>query len=303
MTFRVLVLSGGSLCGIISLEVLKKIEELSGQPIHKFFDLIIGSSTGTIEGAVLAAGGTPSEIEDMYFANGEHIFTYQYPWWRPIKKITSPWYSRDRVLNPLQSILNKYGASVMKNLKTKFVAVTVNTLVDENIRMRSFGGDEYENDPIVNCVAKSFAAVAYFGHYVDEKRKMICEDGGEGLANLPIMYGLVEALKLATREDTIEIYAVGAGYTNDCPSFEAAKGQNNVENLWDSYLAEGETLARIQARIEQVKLLHEIAKEIPNIKFAYFDTKISKDSNTMTGWKYMNYYKEMGSKIPVKLIS
>jgi patatin-like phospholipase/acyl hydrolase len=303
MVFRVLVLSGGSLCGIISLEVLKKIALLSGMPIHEFFNLIIGASTGTLEGSTLAAGAAPSDIEDMYFNNGEHIFTYQYPWYKPIKKLTSPWYDRNRVLVPLNEILVKNQATTMNTLKTKFISMTVNTLTNENIRMRSFGGDEYENDQIIDCVAKSFAAVAYFGHYVDEKRKIVCEDGGEGLGNIPIVYGLIEALKLTQPTDTIEIYAVGAGFSNSNPTFEAAKKQNNLEDLWDSYLAEGETLGRIQARIEQVKLLQELMAARPTqVKFAYFDTQISKDSNTMSGWKYMSYYKDMGSKIPVELI-
>lgn len=300
MKFRVLVLSGGSLCGIISLQVLKKIEELTGMPICEYFNLIIGASTGAIEGSVLACGGSSAEIEDMYFNHGKNIFTRKFPWWRIDKLIKSPWYDRNRVLSPLSDILTKYNSTNMKDCKTNFVAMTVNVVTGENIRMTSYG--DYSDAQISECVAKSFAAVAYFGHFVDTPRKMVCEDGGEGIANIPLTYGLIEALKLTKPGDEIEVYAIGAGFNEQNPSFEEAVKQNNIEAAWESYLAEGETLARVQSRIEQVKLLKELAELNRGISFKYFDTKISKDSNTMTGWKYMDYYKEMGSKIEVDLL-
>jgi hypothetical protein len=302
MKFKTLILSGGSLCGIISLQVLREIEKQCGMPLWEFFDLIIGASTGSIEGATIAAGGTVDEVENLYFTHGKHIFTSQYPWWRIDKKITSPWYDRNRVLGPLGDILGKYGAVKMSDLKTKFVAMTINTQTCENIRMTSYG-PEYSSDNIIDCVAKSFSAVAFFGHFVDEKRRIVCEDGGEGIGNIPIIYGLSEAMKLTKPGDELEIYAVGAGFNMQNPSFEEAKKQNNIEGAWETYLGEGETLARIQARIEQVQILTEIAELNRGVKFKYFDTKISKDSNSMSGWKYMNYYKEMGKQIPVELIS
>lgn len=300
MKFRVLVLSGGSLCGIISMQVLKKIEELAGEPIHQFFNLIIGSSTGAIEGAVLASGGSPSEIEDMYFKHGKHIFTRRYPWWRIDKLITSPWYDRARVLTPLDNILESHGVKNMKDCKTNFVAMTVNVTTGENIRMTSYG--EYSEDSISTCVAKSFAAVAYFGHFVDMSRRMVCEDGGEGIANIPVSYGLLESLRLTKPGDEIEIYAVGAGFNQDNPTFEEAVKQNNIEAAWESYLAEGETLARVQARVEQVKLFKELAELNRGVSFRYFDIKIPKNANTLTGWKYMNYYRDIGNQIEVDLI-
>lgn len=51
--FRVLTLDGGGAKGIYTLGVLKGIEGMLGRPIHEGFDLIYGTSTGSIIGALL----------------------------------------------------------------------------------------------------------------------------------------------------------------------------------------------------------------------------------------------------------
>jgi patatin-like phospholipase/acyl hydrolase len=44
--FRILSIDGGGVRGIIPARFLQALEEMSQQPIHALFDLIVGTSTG-----------------------------------------------------------------------------------------------------------------------------------------------------------------------------------------------------------------------------------------------------------------
>ncbi len=79
---RILALDGGGLRGILTLGVLKSIEEElrqrhgndPGFRLCHYFDLIAGTSTGAIIAAALAAGKTVDEITTTYRALGSRVF-------------------------------------------------------------------------------------------------------------------------------------------------------------------------------------------------------------------------------------
>ncbi|NNC68597.1 MAG: patatin-like phospholipase family protein [Gammaproteobacteria bacterium] len=64
--FRILVLDGGGSKGIYTLGILQELELKIGTTLDKHFDLIYGTSTGSIIGALLALGKTVQEIKDLY---------------------------------------------------------------------------------------------------------------------------------------------------------------------------------------------------------------------------------------------
>src|SRR5215467_13632857 len=63
---RILSLDGGGAKGIYTLGVLKEIEGMLGCPLYKRFDLIFGTSTGSIIGALLAIGCEIDQIHELY---------------------------------------------------------------------------------------------------------------------------------------------------------------------------------------------------------------------------------------------
>ena len=70
--FRVLSLDGGGAKGFYTLGILREIEALIKCPLHQRFDLIFGTSTGSIIASMLALGKPVQEIIALY---QEHVPT------------------------------------------------------------------------------------------------------------------------------------------------------------------------------------------------------------------------------------
>ncbi len=64
--FKILVLDGGGSKGIYTLGILYELELKLGSPLCYHFNLIYGTSTGSIIGSLIAMGKTISEIKEIY---------------------------------------------------------------------------------------------------------------------------------------------------------------------------------------------------------------------------------------------
>ncbi|MES1159351.1 MAG: patatin-like phospholipase family protein, partial [Bacteroidota bacterium] len=62
----ILSLDGGGMRGILTIELLKKLEEIAGLPCYRLFDMVAGTSTGAIIAGLIATGHNAAEIEKMY---------------------------------------------------------------------------------------------------------------------------------------------------------------------------------------------------------------------------------------------
>lgn len=79
---RILALDGGGIRGIVTLQILRRIESLlrerSGGAddfrLCDYFDLIGGTSTGAIIAAGLAVGYSVEKLDDLYRGLGRHVF-------------------------------------------------------------------------------------------------------------------------------------------------------------------------------------------------------------------------------------
>ncbi|TDX09458.1 patatin-like phospholipase family protein [Flavobacterium sp. S87F.05.LMB.W.Kidney.N] len=63
---NVLVLDGGGSKGVYTIGVLKELELRLGKPLCEFFDLIYGTSTGSIIAALIGVGFSLNEIQVLY---------------------------------------------------------------------------------------------------------------------------------------------------------------------------------------------------------------------------------------------
>uniref|UniRef100_A0A8C2XKE3 Patatin-like phospholipase domain containing 8 n=1 Tax=Cyclopterus lumpus TaxID=8103 RepID=A0A8C2XKE3_CYCLU len=72
---RVLAIDGGGTRGLLALQTLQKLQNLTGKPIHQLFDYICGVSTGAILAFMLGIFQIPlDECEEMYRKLGSDVF-------------------------------------------------------------------------------------------------------------------------------------------------------------------------------------------------------------------------------------
>ena len=208
---RVLSLDGGGAKGIYTLGFLSRLEKDLGQPIHSRFDLIYGTSTGSIIAALLSLGTPVPEIYDLYL--------------RHIPAILKPFRAgpRSRALEQVAAEL--FGNKTWSNLKipTGLVATNWNTkepLVFKSHWQMAHGAQKAFlpgfGESLSQAICASCSAVPFFlpvkitlqnrgGEVVD------AYDGGFS-ANNPSLFALIDLDPLKfTPEETV-LFSVGVGH-------------------------------------------------------------------------------------------
>ena len=77
--FRILSVDGGGIRGIYPAKILELIQDRLQVNILEKFDMIAGTSTGSIIAAAIAKGTDPKEIVSLYRQDGKEIFAAKVP--------------------------------------------------------------------------------------------------------------------------------------------------------------------------------------------------------------------------------
>lgn len=136
-TINILVLTGGGVRGMIPLQVLEKLEQLSGRKTGELFDFMAGTSTGAISCAILAVPGIDhqfefcsSDILGDYAGNSRKMFSA--PWYHKFLTLfgmLGPRYLPEGKLEVLRSF---FGTCTLADIETNLIVpvydVTENAL-------------------------------------------------------------------------------------------------------------------------------------------------------------------------------
>lgn len=234
---RILSLDGGGIRGALTLGYLKKMEtilrEKYGQDylLSDHFDLVGGTSTGSIIASALAIGMAVDDIRDLYMKLGGEIFGEKHDFWNPLKtwKYLKANYDYAKLE---KSLKEAFGNITLGSDRIKTGLCIVAKRADTNSTwplINHPGGKFYDsnlgrnkNIPLWQAVRASSAAPTYFNPQVidvGEGTKGAFVDGGVSMANNPALTLLMVAtlkgfpFHWEMGDDKLSIISVGTGYS------------------------------------------------------------------------------------------
>lgn len=247
---KLLALDGGGIRGVMTLGILKKIEETVGQPLWQYFDYIAGTSTGAIIAAGLARGMSVDELIAFYRDAGPEMFAKT----RFLKRLNSL-YNNGPLEQKLKDVFGEKTDLKPGSLKTLLLVVTRNVTTDSPWPITSNPDAMYNATaredcnlgiPLWKLVRASTAAPIYFPPEVvelvpgDEQKTFVFVDGGVTPYNNPawVLFRFATdpayRLQWATGERQMQLISVGTG----AAATRGATGDDPESNL----LATGLTL-------------------------------------------------------------
>lgn len=235
---KILSLDGGGIRGALSLGYLKKLEDIlkakfPDQPEFRlcdYFDLIGGTSTGSIIAASLAIGKTVDEITKLYMDLGGKIFGEKRNWWNPME--TMKWLKANYNYQAMEDGLKQaFGDIILGGEQIKTGLCIVAKRADTNSIWPLINhpkGKFYDSElgknkniPLWQAVRASSAAPTYFAPQmidVMDGQKAAFIDGGLSMANNPSLTLLMIAtlngfpFHWKMGEENLLLVSVGTGY-------------------------------------------------------------------------------------------
>ena len=230
----VLSIDGGGMRGLYAASVLAALERRFSRDfgstslkLGRGFDLIVGTSTGGILAAGLAAGVPLQVVRNFYVTEGPKIFTDPFPTggsgfrysfqllrWL-LRNLRSPANSNHALVDALQRI---FGRETMSSLfarrhvalclpSTSFLHQTPRIFKTPHLQLHH----RDDNITIVDACLASSAAPIYL-----PLAKVVADGGGQQLhadgglwANNPVLIGLIEGLALSEPDQRVVVFSVG----------------------------------------------------------------------------------------------
>jgi hypothetical protein len=255
---RILALDGGGIRGVLTLEYLEIIEALLRQRqndpnllLCDYFDLIGGTSTGSIIAAGLACGMSVKEIKELYYGLGAKVFV-------PTGLgIVVPKFQAPALQTALDGALGANTTLDSDKIRTGLMIMTKRLDTGSPWPLNNGGGGRYATQDgalrLTQIVRASTAAPTYF----DPERVQISSrdgsvvdgefvDGGVSPFNDPALQLLMLAaleghgFRWRTGKDELLLISAGTGTYRSPPQgpglldkFAAAQGLRALQSLMD----------------------------------------------------------------------
>jgi patatin-like phospholipase/acyl hydrolase len=208
MSFKILCIDGGGVRGIYPAYILKRVEESFAIRLHEIFDMVVGTSTGSIIVGAIAVDYPLNDVVSIVEEKSRHIFR-KTPF--SLGGVIASRYDRKELEDILKLAL---GSRTLSETKTRLV-IPATDLVNGNVHVfKSKYLNEFVRDidvKIADAVLASCAAPTYFDPKTVGDANYMLADGGLW-ANNPSVVALTEAIgKLGLNKNQIKILSVGTG--------------------------------------------------------------------------------------------
>ena len=211
-SFKILSLDGGGVRGIFSAQVLKSINDKLRIDTYNVFDLLVGTSTGSIVAAAIAIKYDLSKLIQDYTCYAPEIFKQRFSLWGSLRSRYD-----NRVLEYL--LRESFEEITLGDIKMPLIinATNVSTgkvhVFKSSYQEERRGGDYLRDGdvPLYKAVLASCSAPTYFDP-VEISDDLVC-DGGLW-ANNPALVGYVDAISNFNKTPAnTKILSIGTGKT------------------------------------------------------------------------------------------
>ena len=213
--------NGGGARGRLELDMLQYLYEKMGGAFFRHFDIIGGTSTGSLITALLATGKTPKEISTIYDTELGNIFSGGF-----CREIIGKSKHSNEYIKELATSL--IGDIELGELRQKILIPTVNSSKQETKIFKSYD-ERDKNYKLVDVIIASSSAPRYFPSHemsILEKEgyvKQWFKDGGLS-SNNPSDILALEGLDPEKRFGKINILSITSGENKDAVTKAEKKG-------------------------------------------------------------------------------
>lgn len=203
---RLLAIDGGGIRGIYASHVLERIQAEFGLEYHRDFDLIAGTSTGSIIAAALAYDIPLAKVTKLYREHGPLIFS---PRRWTLGGALFPRYASDPLRDAIQDVFQD---ATLSEAKARLI-IPATDIGNGGVHVFKSNYDEGfvrdRNVKVVDAVLASCSAPSYFAPARVGPYQL--SDGGLW-ANNPSLVAVTEALsRLGAERSRIRLLSVGTG--------------------------------------------------------------------------------------------
>ncbi|GAE25160.1 patatin [Halalkalibacter wakoensis JCM 9140] len=202
---KILCLDGGGIRGVFEVAILKAIEEKYNQPIVAHFDLVAGTSTGSIIATAVALEKSMSELLESYQKFGKKVFKRQ----AKIGLFKSVYSDKDL----RQYFKGVFGEKTLADIEKPLIIPAVDVTHGKPYVYRTNYGHPGSDDLSIklwDAVLSSCSAPVYFPPN-NIKNKYLSVDGGLW-ANNPALVCITEGIDFFKKElKDLKIVSIGTG--------------------------------------------------------------------------------------------